>query len=414
MRAFLLLFLVGCTHDIEAYRPSDVKSARNLDVLFVLDDSADRASYAAMESQLDVLQTRLAETDGQLPSLHVGVVTTDLGVSGTLDTVPGPAVDGCSGDGKGGKLQRFASSASADYLEDLRGADGTRTRNYSSDDLTLELGELTNPAAAGAGCEYEQPLEAMRRALDPATNPGFIRPDAMLSIVFLTNEDDCSLSRGAMLDPSDGTLGPSSDYRCTAQGVVCDPDEPGTEGKKFNCRPREGSQFMVDVSEYEAFLNGYKPDRKDISVAAVAGPRSKFVVRNIGGPTLQPSCQGTSGSALPAVRIGALVDSFGGAMIDSCTQEGAYQQIAAPIVERQRTCFPSMTAASEPDCTVVEVAGDTELELDRCTTGDAGPCWYSYTDAAACPSGGNIGVAIKRGTTSAPEGSRLEARCFVR
>jgi len=413
MRAFLLLFLVGCTHDIESYRPSDVKAVRDLDVLFVLDDSADRANYAAMASQLDVLQTRLAGVDGALPNLHVGVVTTDLGVSGTLDAVPVAPVGGCSGDGKGGKLQRFASSTGTDYLEDLRGPDGSRMRNYSSNDLVLELGELTNPAGAGAGCEYEQPFEAMRRALDPATNPGFIRPDAMLSIVFLTNADDCSLSRGAMLDPNDGTLGPATDFRCTSQGIVCDPDELGSDGKKLNCRPREGSQFMVDVSEYEQFLADYKPSRRDVVVSAVAGPRSKVVIRTIGAPILQPSCQGPGGSAVPAIRIGALVDKFGGAFVDSCTQEGAYEQIASPIVERQRSCFPNMTAADDASCTVVEVAGETETELARCADGDAGPCWYSYTDAAACPSGANMGVAIKRGATTAPAGSRLEQRCFV-
>jgi hypothetical protein len=42
------------------------------------------------------------------------------------------------------------------------------------------------------GCGYEQSLEAMYRALDPAVNPGFIRDDAALAVLFITDEDDCS------------------------------------------------------------------------------------------------------------------------------------------------------------------------------------------------------------------------------
>jgi hypothetical protein len=414
MRAFLLLLVASCTPEIDAYQPLAVEAPRDLDILFVLDDSADRGNYAQMASQLDVLQARLASVDGQLPSLHVGVVTTDLGTSGTLDAIPVDPVEGCAGDGKGGRLQTFAASPTGGFLEDLRGATGGRTRNFASGDLTLELGNLTNPTPVTAGCEFEQPLEAMRRALDPETNPGFIRPGAMLAIVFLTNEDDCSLQRGVMLDPSYTQLGPLTSFRCTAQGVVCDPDEPGKPGEQLDCRPREGSPFMVDVSEYKTFLDGYKPDRRDVIVSAVAGPRAPFIVGNVGVPVLRPSCQGAGGSAVPAVRIGSLVDSFGGVMVDACTQDAAYQQLTRPILDRQRSCFPDLARGADEACTVIEVAGDAETELDRCADGDAGPCWYSYGDPAACPEGDNLGIAIRRGTGAAPAGSRLEARCFVR
>ena len=54
-------------------------------------------------------------------------------------------------------------------------------------------------AALGqAGCGFEHQLAAVLRALGadgspaPAENEGFLRPDALLAIVVLTNEDDCS------------------------------------------------------------------------------------------------------------------------------------------------------------------------------------------------------------------------------
>lgn len=414
------LVLAGCTHDIEAYKPLDVQPARELDVLFVLDDSTDRGRYDQMAQQLDVLQSQLASVDGQLPSLHVGVVTTDLGTSSTDDDVPlRPTIMGCFGYGKEAKLQKFTSTITDTFLSDERDGSGGRTKNYSGD-LATELAKLTNPNMPPAGCEIEQPMEAMRRALDPSTNPGFVRDGALLSVVFLTNEDDCSLKTGALLEPLDATLGPLTSFRCTREGVICDPDDPARPGRHVNCRPREDSRFVAHVGDYVDFLANLKPDRADVTVTAVAGPTQDFIVRDFGQPLLHPSCQGPGGLAVPAVRLGALASQFGGGIVDGCAQTDTYQQIATPIVNRQRSCFPSLAMAEMDDCSVTEIAGDVETDFDRCPdgdagdVGDAGPCWYAYTDAAACPSGENLGIAIKRGSTVAPANARIEARCFVR
>ena len=419
MRALLLLLLASCTHDLAVYDRVTVKPARDLDILYVFDDSFDHGSYARMASQLDVLQARLKDVDGQLPNLHVGVTTTDLGTRGAKDPLARPAFDSCAGDGNAARLVTFgAGLPSRAYLEDLRGPDGTRVRNFDSNDLGLELGRLTNPApgTANSGCDFVQPLEAMRRALDPFTNPDFIRPHALLSVVFLTNDDDCSMNRAAMLDPADASLGPLSTFRCVEQGVVCDQPDPRTPGVRTNCRPREGSPFMVDVSEYRKFLEKYKTDPRDVMVSAVVGARDPFEVRNVGVPWVADSCQGPGGTAKPAVRIGSLVDSLGGVIVDACTQEAAYEKITAPIVGRQRTCFPNLRRDDGEDCTVTETIGATQAELPRCADGGGGPmpCWYTYADAAACPGGDNVGIGIRRGNTTAPARSRVEATCFVK
>jgi len=415
MRALLFLVLASCTHDLAVFDRVDVPAARDLDLLFVLDTSTDHGAYAQMASQLDVLQARLADVDGQLPNLHVGVTTADLGTRGTLDTIPGPPVGNCAGTGNAGKLVTFKAAVAGRFLEDLRGPDGTRLRNFSSDDLALELGRLTNPELlpAATGCDFAQHLEAMRLALDPATNPGFVRPGAMLSVVFLGTKDDCSVAHSAMLDPSDASLGLPSSFRCTEQGVICDPDDPRRPGVKTNCRPRDGSPFMVDVSEYRTFLSHVKPDPGDVIVSAVGGPRTRFEVLDLGFPALAPSCQGPGGNAKPAVRLGALVDSFGGALVDGCSQDAAYQQITAPILARQRACVPDLRQADGDSCTVVELTGGAASELARCGNGGASPCWYSYADAAACPGGDHLAVAVRRGHTTAPAGSHIEATCFV-
>ena len=124
------MVLAGCTHDIESYKPLDVQAARELDILFVIDDSTDRARYDQMAQQIDVLQAQLASVDGQLPSLHVGVVTTDLGTSSTDDDAPlRPTVMGCFGAGKEAKLQRFTSSITDGYLADERDGSGSADTN---------------------------------------------------------------------------------------------------------------------------------------------------------------------------------------------------------------------------------------------------------------------------------------------
>ena len=201
-RALPLLFLASCVHEIDSFdRIDPVQQARDLDVLYVFDNSPDRGSFNALGGQLDVLQKQLASIDGQVPNLHVGVVTTDLGTRGTLDTLPAPAVGNCIAEGNGGKLVRMnAGTLREPYLEDLRGPNGSRVRNFdseSTEDLVAELSLLTNPDAGtqNRGCEFAQPLEAMKRALDPAVNPDFIRDDAQLLVLFLTTDDDCSLKR---------------------------------------------------------------------------------------------------------------------------------------------------------------------------------------------------------------------------
>jgi hypothetical protein len=414
----LFLVLASCTHDLSVYDRVEVKPARDIDILYVFDNSSDRGTYDKMASQLDLLQSRLSEIDGQLPNLHVGVTTTDLGTRGTKDIAPRPPVVNCAGEGGAGNLITFNSSAPlGSYLEDLRGPDGSRARNYATGNLSLELGLLTNPqpGTANNGCEFEQPLEAMRRALDPETNPGFIRDGAMLSVVFLTNEDDCSFQTGALLEPNDPNLGPLASFRCTEQGVICDEPDPRRPGVRTNCRPREDSQYIVPVGEYKTFLEKYKKNSRDVVVSAVAGPRNPFEVGDIAGPKLLPSCQGAGGSGWPAVRIGAIVDSFGGALVDNCSQDNAYQQITTPILNRQRSCFANLTKDDGQDCRVTETAGGKATELPRCADGGGGatPCWSIFTDAAACPAGDNLGITVRR-TAAAPAGARVEATCFVK
>src|SRR5262249_3915319 len=154
-----------------------------------------------------------------LPDLHVGVVSSSLG-AGAFSDVPGCPPGGDRGvfhnapRGGGGACtavptDRFITSA------------GKGTRNNFSGDISDVFSCI---AALGSnGCGFEHPLAAAARALGgnvggwkggaPAENAGFLRDGALLAVILLTNEDDCSA-------PVD------SDLFDTTQSSVSDPLGP--------------------------------------------------------------------------------------------------------------------------------------------------------------------------------------------
>jgi len=164
------------------------------------------------------------------------------------------------------------------------------------------------------GCGFENPLEAARRALDPVlnVNPGFVRSNALLAVVFLTDEDDCSAKNTQLYDPSNMSFGQLASYRCTRFGWVC--DQPlDTAGVKTGCVP--GQSWLYPVSDYVSFFQGLKPAGK-VFLAAIAGPPGPVQVTVTGSNAeLQPSCtsaSGTaSGTAVPPLRIRAVLDALG-------------------------------------------------------------------------------------------------------
>ncbi len=163
------------------------------------------------------------------------------------------------------------------------------------------------------GCGFENTLEAARRALDPSlnVNPGFLRAGALLAIVFLTDEDDCSAAIPALYDPSQQAptdpLGPLSSFRCARFGYGC--AQPlNSAGVKTGCAP--AGTWLHPVASYVSFFKGLKPAGK-VFVAAIAGPSSPIAVGPVGSTLeVQPSCQSAGGSAVPALRIHSVIDGI--------------------------------------------------------------------------------------------------------
>ena len=154
----------------------------------------------------------------------------------------------------------------------------------SSCGMTRRWIERTDPDVAGTfsciaqvgteGSSVEMPLlmtqRAIRERVLDGTNAGFLREDALLAVVILTDENDCSRTddpiRMEIPDPFSGGGAMAAD--------ACDPSTPE----------------LVPVADIVAAIDGVKGDRGRWAVAAIAGP----------GPG---SCSSAFGDAIEATRI---------------------------------------------------------------------------------------------------------------
>ena len=262
-----------------------VNANRNVDILFVIDDSPSMLDKQSNLKRNFPELIRVLETiPGGLPDVHIGVVTSDVGTKGTQDASPGAAIGqlgngGCAGTGQGGNLQTFGAPITGTFISDIRQPDGTRTRNYTGN---LSDVFATMASAGVGGCGFEQHLEAMRRALDnnPA-NAGFLRPDAYLAVIIVADEDDCSMAHSSLLGPASPVLGALQSFRCNRFGHTCEVNGRTTDamnqaGAKDQCHPNDSSAYLEKVRTYVDFLKGLKSDPSNVVVAAIAGTSEPY------------------------------------------------------------------------------------------------------------------------------------------
>lgn len=410
---------------------------RALDLLLVVDDSgAMIEQHWALRDALPALLDELAWFVGGLPDLHVGVVTANVGSGG----VP---IAGCTTasapEGDDGLLQTSACTAlQGAYVEDLKNPDGSRDRNYTGD-LAAALQCMVNLGADG--CGFEAPLESMKRALSPGKNPGFLRPEAALGVLILTDEDDCSaLPGGAMFaEPAattDSPLGPRTSFRCFEFGVQCD-DDPDRRafGTRTGCVPRTDSPYMPTVQPYVDFLRGLKASPSAVVVAGITGDvddlRSATIGPDPGDPAraaVGPSCSSSRGGAAPGLRLRTFLDGFAerglGTSICAQTFTPAIETFAqrllgalgSPCITQALADLDASAAGVQPRCEVTQYTLTTgartePVTIPACASGDARPCWQLGADLAQCSQApaGQLLEIVRAG--AAPAGTEVEARC---
>lgn len=325
------------TTDLPAPRQSE-----KLDVLFVIDNSNSMADkqlqlqksfatfieglrrYSVNANQNIVACTSSDPEQCDLPDLHIGVISTDLGAGNW-----GHA--GCEVlNGDNGKL--ITNSCSPSRIADSwisydPRSESTNITNIQGDNYEKIKTAFNCISDVGIlGCGFEMPLESARRALDPAlmVNPGFIRDDANLMLVFLTDEDDCSAEASSdLFDPTQtemsDELGPLTSFRCFDFGVTCDINDRTVEGPRQSCQPAPSGK-LFGLEDYLAFFKTLKPAGA-ISVGLIAGPTDKVNVSlsDSGKPYLEDSCStNDTQSAVPAIRLEAFTKSFNHSISSIC------------------------------------------------------------------------------------------------
>jgi hypothetical protein len=312
-----------------------------VDVLFMIDDSFTQPIQIELRNRFPQLIKALddAAVAGHPASYHFGVVTSDLG-SGTNTSA-------CRPGGDGGKLS-VGSPAGTNSPANCAGftlGGGVHFIDYDQINQTNNIGGgLSVPDAfncianvGDSGCGFQHSLESVYRALhdNVMENTLFLRPDALLVVLFLTDEDDCSAPPDTdLFEASPATYGTLHSFRCTKYGITCS-DPPGpladSEAGPFTtCRPltmAEGGK-LYDVQRYIDFftkpaaMGGVKVNPADVILAAIAAPPVPVTVRvtapcadqvnTASCPILQHSCVAASNPLFfgdPAVRIAAVVSA---------------------------------------------------------------------------------------------------------
>lgn len=281
-------------HDVQ-HDPPDPPEVAPLDVLFVVDNSAQTAD---MQLRLGQAMAGFVESFGDAErSVQVMFTTTDVGNPlcspfqpvGYTPAAGAPTTTGCNAriddfTGLGGSPEVRDEVCSELCPFDITPSDpfvafdpGTGDHNVGNGTVVEALRCLLPQGING--CGYEAPLEAMARALrsDAPHNSGdrpFLRPDADLAIVILTNETDCSvddLSFGQDMtywnvNPHSGSPQPSS-AMCWNAGVQC--DGPDANGVYSECVSSDGP--LHATSRYTDMLADLRGSGKRVTMLSIGG-----------------------------------------------------------------------------------------------------------------------------------------------
>lgn len=464
-RLALLACLAGCTDRTLASvppRPSGEQrqeipfsTNRDIDILFVVDDSDSMAQEQGSLARNFPEFVRVLESIGDLPDLHLGVISSDVGT---------PPHDGgpCTGDGDDGALQVLDGCPPLTdgnrFIVNIADPDAPGGRRINFTTLTMAEQFACMAQLGHEGCGFEQHFESMRRALD-GRNPGFLRDDAFLAVIFIQDEDDCSAHDTEVFDPDDPSLGLLASFRCFEYGVRCDPDDPRAPGPRQDCVPRDDSPYIEPVADYVDFLRSLKADPSRVLVAGIAGaagPVSVAVEDPMTGrlwtPPVCTLCPGGGSDcelstalvqARPTVRLHALLDAFPqrstfqdlcayDPSIDDIDLSGALVQIAAllrralgtPCIAGALFDTDPATDGVQPQCSVSDIIhlrqpDQREQLLSRCDgsalscDGDLPdpPC-YRFEDNPECGTETDLAIVIER-CEQPPDDTTVVVRCAL-
>jgi len=505
--------LVGCNahpiepicyqHYAESTTEVSLESQRKVDILFVIDDSGSMgreqgtlaANFGVLVEQLESL-----EVDADY---RIAITTTESGNAHCIN-----------GDGEVGAM-RMRSCLS--HLDDFEFAGNDQRDIACRAQCPAELADLVPlPTAlaeggvekprpwlqrtrAGSnvpegittaqalacwgpqgidGCGYESPLESMLTALERSDDAsdegaGFLREDALLQVVIITDEADCSataLGEAAFdpngsraLWPDDPALTQAPSSVCWSAGVACESMPDGRthceaadldlsgeattpEGAVLHPlsryierlwaidarkRERQGSdQQQVLLSVIAGVPPGYAGEPLDYGPGDDPSFRGNFGVG--------PGCRTDQGDGVPPVRLLAMADAFGDVdgtnLFSIC--DGDYRPALEAIGERliEQLSKPTCLDGGELGSELVEQGKATHCYVERRVGLDLAPvptcdqrdgawalpagvevCSYAVVDGEVHPTcaGGEKDIELRYLQAPGVEFGSVEVTCAV-
>lgn len=245
LRLMSLLVVVACNNDSKLNRVSHTDTfyqelSNQVDILWVIDNSV------SMGDEQEELANRFGEFITAMGSVglewQIAIVTTDMETSGE------------SGRIQGGPLILTPE-----------------TENYENKfkRIATEVGLEGSDKEAG----IDAAIQALSEPLISTDNAGFVRDEAKLSIIYLSDENDCT-NRGAMA---------------------------GMDGEACYSHP----DLLVPVADLITEYTALKSDPNMLKVSAIVGP------------DVSEGCAG----AVPGFRYRTMAEAFGGLTASICEED---------------------------------------------------------------------------------------------
>ena len=436
---------------------------RDVDILFVIDNSGSMAEEQARLARN--FPTFIASLDDMGADYRIGITTTDVkhpGCGGDATPEDGALVLRSCTEGVAAGAFQFNDLDAAYACTDQCKLGPDQLRVTASQDgevhpwLESISGVQNLPAGVAMadafacfgpqgidGCGYESPLEAMRLAISKARaseGTGFMRDEALLSVVLVTDEADCSSNpRHADIFTSNTTFQNDTDPKrtsatCWRAGVACTGEGPGFKECHAEDYGADGSPGASDpadavlhpIDRYIDFLAGLRagghpigdggPIARDVLVSLIAGvpvgydqgtveisysaaePGSSQDINFGVAPGCTNTEDGSDSTAIPPVREREVAEAFAGSdgarnVFSICQDDysPALEQIAATL---RRALPPACAGACiedtnletrvlEPVCSVsANFTGGASEQVPGCVVDGDG--WAVPTGASVC------------------------------
>lgn len=275
-----------------------------LDLLVVIDDTVDASAVQRRlaEALPDFVRSLVRGDDPLFRSVHVGVVSPDLGTAGF-------EVGSC-------RTSRYGDDG---LLDPLRTAGCVDAPPF----VALRPGAVDGPLEClldrgTAGCGWEQPLEAALKAVTSSesslrfldgtlghadrNNAGFLRDGAMLAVIVASNEDDCSTRDPSALDPFSPRYPESLPTRCWLREDALHPTRRYVDGLLEGRDPNDVA-FLA--------LGGLPRSAESMSPTDVlTRPEMQLRVNDVTPDRPQPACTDEEVEAYPARRLAFVTDGL--------------------------------------------------------------------------------------------------------